>query len=80
MTTRINLSIDEAKLAQLILDGHLCAADLHLLDSESKQKVWQLCLWCCKKRTQCQHHACTKTCVPNLPKERQIPIVQEVNK
>lgn len=54
MTKRINLSISEQKLAQLIHEGHLCAADFSCLDSQSKRQVWQLCLICCQKRITCQ--------------------------
>lgn len=39
MTGRINLSISEEKLAQLIRKGSLCAADFSCLDHQSKQKV-----------------------------------------
>ncbi|MCL1088847.1 hypothetical protein L2744_04335 [Shewanella profunda] len=53
MAERINLSISERKLAQLIRDGYVCAADFSCLDNQSKQKVWQLCLICCKKRIVC---------------------------
>lgn len=63
MAERINLSISEQKLAQLIRDGHLCAADFSCLDSVSKRKVWQLCLICCKKRLfcrQCTYADCTQ--------------------
>uniref|UniRef100_E6XLF5 Uncharacterized protein n=1 Tax=Shewanella putrefaciens (strain 200) TaxID=399804 RepID=E6XLF5_SHEP2 len=63
MTERINLSITERKLAQLIHDGYLCAADFSCLDSQSKQKVWQLCLICCKKRIfcdQCANQDCSQ--------------------
>ncbi|MFB2647211.1 hypothetical protein [Shewanella mangrovisoli] len=59
MAERINLSISEEKLAQLIREGKLCAADFSCLDSQSKRKVWQLCLICCQKRISCQQ--CTHT-------------------
>jgi len=65
MSQRINLSISPHKLAQLIQDGHLCAAEFRCLDSQSKQQVWQLCLICCQKRITCQQ--CTfSTCTKNL--------------
>lgn len=57
MAERINLSMPEQKLAQLIRNGHLCAADFSCLDSVSKRKVWQLCLICCKKRMFCHQSA-----------------------
>ncbi|MCH4294415.1 hypothetical protein MJ923_08880 [Shewanella sp. 3B26] len=49
----INLAMPEALLARLIYEGHLCAADVKCLDSLSKQRVWQLCLWACKERAGC---------------------------
>lgn len=64
MTGRINLSISEEKLAQLIRKGSLCAADFSCLDHQSKQKVWQLCLICCQNRISC--HQCTQTKCPQI--------------
>lgn len=49
----VNLSISVEKLAALFQAGHLCAADLNCLDNESKQQIWQLCLWSCNKRVHC---------------------------
>jgi len=51
----VNLSISVEKLAALFQAGHLCAADLNCLDHESKQQIWQLCLWSCNKRVHCEH-------------------------
>ncbi|MCL1142551.1 hypothetical protein [Shewanella gaetbuli] len=50
---KVNISISERKLAQLIQSGNLCAADINCLDKTSKQLIWKLCLWCCKKRIDC---------------------------
>ena len=50
----VNLSISVEKLAALFQAGHLCAADLNCLDNESKQQIWQLCLWSCNKRVHCE--------------------------
>lgn len=50
----INLAMPEPLLARLIYEGHLCAADVKCLDTESKQRIWQLCLWACKERAGCQ--------------------------
>jgi len=61
MSSKVNLSISSQKLAELIRAGHLCAADLNCLDPESKQQVWQLCLWSCNKRVNCTK-SCTKQC------------------
>ena len=60
MANTIKLAISEEKLAKLILAGELCAADFSCLDKQSKQAVWRLCLWCCGKRSSCQH--CNKLC------------------
>lgn len=54
---QLNIGISTTKLASLIQQGHLCAADLQCLDKQTKQQVWQLCLWACKKRI-----GCTKDC------------------
>jgi hypothetical protein len=60
MSRTINVAISEAKLAELMLAGHLCAAELQCLDRQSKQALWQLCLWSCGKRSQCAQ--CHKIC------------------
>ncbi|ABV87532.1 hypothetical protein [Shewanella pealeana] len=60
-TRQLNISISEAKIAQLIQQGQLCAADFKCLDSETKQAVWQLCLWSCEKRIHCDKH-CQQQC------------------
>ncbi|MDF0534957.1 hypothetical protein PY479_11805 [Shewanella sp. A32] len=60
MARQIHIAISDTKLAELIMAGHLCAADLQCLDRESKQALWQLCLWSCAKRNQCRH--CLKKC------------------
>jgi len=61
MSAKVNVSISSEKLAELIQSGHLCAADLNCLDAESKQQVWQLCLWSCNKRVNCTK-SCTQQC------------------
>lgn len=48
------LGINKEVLARLIADGHLCAADLRSLDADTKQFLWQTCLWACKKRLSCK--------------------------
>ncbi len=60
-TQRVNLSISTQKLTQLIQSGVLCAADFRCLDQESKQKVWQMCLWCCSKKINCTND-CASSC------------------
>ncbi|ABV36817.1 hypothetical protein Ssed_2208 [Shewanella sediminis HAW-EB3] len=59
--SNVNMSISSQKLTELIQSGALCAADFRCLDLESKQTVWQMCLWCCSKRIHCSHD-CTKNC------------------
>ncbi|GGP55171.1 hypothetical protein GCM10009347_22430 [Shewanella algicola] len=60
--SRVNVTIDTAKVAQLIKAGHLCAADLQCLDRDSKQTLWQLCLWSCQHRVGCQNTQCQHPC------------------
>ncbi|GGP75486.1 hypothetical protein [Shewanella ulleungensis] len=59
---KVNVAIDSNKVAQLIKAGHLCAADLQCLDRQSKQTLWQLCLWSCQKRIGCQKSQCHQHC------------------
>ncbi|MCT7941790.1 MULTISPECIES: hypothetical protein [Shewanella] len=54
----VNIGLSETKIAQLINEGHLCAADIQCLDKSSKKIIWQLCLWCCQKRIYCKQVAC----------------------
>ncbi|MFO6425089.1 hypothetical protein [Motilimonas sp. KMU-193] len=44
---KIQLEIDQATLARLFAQGHLCAAQINCLNLSSKQAVWQLCLQAC---------------------------------
>ncbi len=53
MQAKVNLAISVEKLAELIHDGHICVNDFTCLDGESKNQVWQLCLWCCNKKIHC---------------------------
>ncbi|MBB1441387.1 hypothetical protein H5202_22745 [Shewanella sp. SG41-4] len=66
---RMNVSIDANKVAQLIKAGHLCAADLTCLDRATKQTLWQLCLWSCKKRSTCLNKQCQQSCMPSTAVE-----------
>jgi hypothetical protein len=59
---KMNIAISVEKLASLIKAGHLCAADLQCLDKQTKQQLWQLCLWCCDKRVHCTKGACSSQC------------------
>jgi hypothetical protein len=59
---KMNIAISVEKLASLIKAGHLCAADLQCLDKQTKQQLWQLCLWCCDKRIHCTKGACSSQC------------------
>ncbi|ABL99993.1 hypothetical protein SHAM105786_00650 [Shewanella amazonensis] len=53
----VNLGVPVPVLAQLLYEGQLCAADIKCLDAESKQQLWQLCLWACKQRVDCKKTA-----------------------
>ncbi|MCH1930977.1 hypothetical protein L9G16_12345 [Shewanella sp. A25] len=53
MQERIHLAISEDKLAQLMRNGSLCAADFSCLDAHSKRTVWKLCLSCCQNEVRC---------------------------
>ncbi|WP_299791980.1 hypothetical protein [uncultured Shewanella sp.] len=67
--SNVNISISSKKLAQLIQSGSLCAADFRCLDQESKQTVWQMCLWCCSKRIHCSQDCikkCSKPCATSV--------------
>ena len=66
---RVNVSINTDKVAQLIKEGHLCAADLQCLDRDSKQTIWQLCLWSCQKRLICQNKQCQQHCMTSSSAE-----------
>jgi hypothetical protein len=55
---KMNLGISIEKVASLLKAGHLCAADIQCLDKQTKQELWQLCLWCCDKRAVCHQAAC----------------------
>lgn len=46
-TPKIQLEIDQATLARLFAQGHLCAAQINCLNLTSKQAVWHLCLQAC---------------------------------
>jgi hypothetical protein len=59
----VNIGLSEHKIAQLINEGHLCAADIQCLDKASKQIIWQLCLWCCQNRIHCQNISCHSSLV-----------------
>ncbi|WOT06998.1 hypothetical protein RGE70_09605 [Shewanella sp. DAU334] len=64
MEKKLNIKISAKKIAELIQQGHLCAADFNCLDADSKQTVWQLCLWCCEKRIHCHKHCATQCQTP----------------
>ncbi|GEA49825.1 hypothetical protein VIN01S_06290 [Vibrio inusitatus NBRC 102082] len=51
----VQVEISAELLERLILDGHLCAAHINCLNSESKQKIWQMCLNICGKKM-CKLH------------------------
>jgi hypothetical protein len=65
---KMNLGISIEKVASLLKAGHLCAADIQCLDKQTKQELWQLCLWCCDKRAVCQQVACKMPTASDKPK------------
>ncbi|MGS0693360.1 hypothetical protein [Shewanella sp. 0m-4] len=81
-TRQLNISISEDKIAKLIQQGVLCAADFKCLDSDTKKAVWQLCLWSCEKRIhcdkQCQDH-CKNQCAIAESPDVQSPNVQKID-
>ncbi|PMK66506.1 hypothetical protein BCT61_03300 [Vibrio breoganii] len=46
----VQVEISAEHIERLILDGHLCASQVKCLNSESKQKIWQMCLNICGKK------------------------------
>ncbi|ABZ76754.1 hypothetical protein Shal_2195 [Shewanella halifaxensis HAW-EB4] len=58
---QLNIRIPEDKIAELIQQGVLCAADFKCLDAQTKKAVWQLCLWSCEKRIHCNKQ-CQEKC------------------
>ncbi|BDM64337.1 hypothetical protein NFHSH190041_17890 [Shewanella sp. NFH-SH190041] len=52
---QVRIAISAEKLAQLMAGGHLCAAEIKCLDSDTKQQVWQTCLHSCSQRLGCGH-------------------------
>ncbi len=46
----VQIEISAEHIERLILDGHLCASQVKCLNSESKQKIWQMCLNICGKK------------------------------
>ncbi|WP_044413909.1 hypothetical protein [Thiomicrospira microaerophila] len=59
-TSTINLALSEIKLIELFRLGVLCAADLHCLDTVSRDAVQRICLQTCAKALchQCDCKAC----------------------
>ncbi|MCL2919341.1 hypothetical protein [Shewanella litorisediminis] len=57
----VNIGIPVSVLAKLIYEGQVCAADIQCLDADSKQQLWQLCLWACKQRVGCSKKAVLST-------------------
>lgn len=47
-STFVRVEIAAETLSRLLVDGHVCAADLHCLDGHSKQCLWRLCLRSCR--------------------------------
>lgn len=54
---RVRLEMSEKTLKSLLTAGHVCAADFHCLDGESKQCLWRLCLESCNGHPRQEHRA-----------------------
>ncbi len=70
MSKLVNIAVPVEKLAALINSGALCAADFSCLDSESKQQVWQLCLWSCQQKVSCNKVCHSPTCEKGIAKDK----------
>ncbi|GAB7219743.1 hypothetical protein VcTj87_15640 [Vibrio comitans] len=46
----VQVEISAEHIERLTLDGHLCVSQIKCLNSESKQKIWQMCLNICGKK------------------------------
>ncbi|UQB42179.1 hypothetical protein JX580_11060 [Thiomicrospira microaerophila] len=68
-TQTVNVTLSEAKLIELFRLGVLCAADLHCLDTASRDKVQQACLSTCALALceQCSCHDCPMHLVKPKP-------------
>ncbi|ANO32542.1 hypothetical protein BCT86_02960 [Vibrio breoganii] len=66
----VQVEISAEHIERLILDGHLCASQVKCLNSESKQKVWQMCLNICGKKM-CRLH-CLQTSHSTIETQRKI--------
>lgn len=51
--SKVKIEISVKMLTQLFANGHLCAADIHCLNAQSKAKVWRLCLIACANSNTC---------------------------
>lgn len=72
-STNFQISLTPEKLRQLILDGHLCGADIHAQNSETKDFVQQVCLESCFRKvcTQCPYQTtCAQKNQPLYPRQR----------
>ncbi|MCL1038543.1 hypothetical protein L2750_15520 [Shewanella submarina] len=61
------VGIDKDKLAKLIADGVICAADLRCLDRDTKTFLWHTCLWACKNKLNCSR--CQTPCKAGMTGE-----------
>lgn len=66
----VQVEISAKHIERLILDGHLCASQVKCLNSESKQKIWQMCLNICGKKM-CRSQ-CLKTSHSTIETQRMV--------
>ena len=63
---QIEVSLD--KLEELFSKGELCAADLHCLNSKSKERIWNICLTSCANKMGCKlnSRSISKSCLSSI--------------
>ena len=63
---QIEVSLD--KLEELFSKGELCAADLHCLNSKSKECIWNICITSCANKMGCKlnNNSISKSCLSSI--------------
>lgn len=72
---RLSVSLDVAKLTQLMVSGHLSGMDLHSADPAIKDLIRELCLKSCAQKT-CQSCPHQNQCLAQNPLNLQVVSVQ----
>lgn len=75
LNDRLLVSLDFAKLKQLMVAGHLSGVDLHTADPAIKEVIRELCLQSCAQKT-CQACPHQSQCLAQNPLNRQVVSVQ----